>query len=92
MICTHCGTEIADKALVCYRCGRATAESPARRAPAARPPSRIPVVAALIALILGALYMSQAAAGEAPRVVSWSVAGLAAVVLVWWFWRGRHHV
>ena len=26
MICTHCGTEIADKALVCYRCGQATVE------------------------------------------------------------------
>ena len=26
MICQSCGTEIADRALVCYRCGRATAE------------------------------------------------------------------
>ena len=26
MICKHCGTEIADKALICYRCGKATAE------------------------------------------------------------------
>jgi uncharacterized membrane protein YvbJ len=26
MRCTHCGTEIADKALICYRCGHATAE------------------------------------------------------------------
>ncbi len=26
MICKSCGTEIADKALVCYRCGQATAE------------------------------------------------------------------
>ena len=92
MTCAHCGTEIADKALVCYRCGRATAAAPARPAQAARPRSRIPVVAALLVLILGAVYMSQAAAGEAPRVVSWSVAGLSAVVLVWWFWRGRHHV
>jgi hypothetical protein len=92
MTCAHCGTEIADKALVCYRCGRATTTSPARPAPAGRPRSPIPVVAALLVLILGAVYMSQAAAGEAPRVVSWSVAGLAAVVLVWWFWRGRHHV
>jgi hypothetical protein len=89
MTCKHCGTEIAEKALVCYRCGRATAEPPAQPAPAVRPRSRIPVVAALLVLILGAVYMSQAAAGEAPRVVSWAVAGLAAVVMVWWFWRGR---
>jgi hypothetical protein len=92
MTCKHCGTEIADKALVCYRCGRATAEAATRPAPAAEPRSRIPVVAALLVLILGAVYMAQAAAGEAPRVVSWAVAGLAAVVLVWWFWRRRHHV
>jgi hypothetical protein len=26
MICKSCGTEIADKALVCFRCGQATAE------------------------------------------------------------------
>jgi uncharacterized membrane protein YvbJ len=26
MNCVHCGTEIADKALICYRCGRATTE------------------------------------------------------------------
>ena len=26
MICRQCGTEIADKALICYRCGTATTE------------------------------------------------------------------
>ena len=26
MICKHCGTEIADKALICYRCGRSTTD------------------------------------------------------------------
>jgi ribosomal protein L37AE/L43A len=37
MQCRNCGTEIADKALICYRCGTATAEAkyqphtPARR-------------------------------------------------------------
>jgi uncharacterized integral membrane protein len=27
MICRTCGTEIADKALICYRCGTATTEA-----------------------------------------------------------------
>ena len=27
MICRHCGTEIADKAIICYRCGTATTEA-----------------------------------------------------------------
>ena len=26
MNCRHCGTEIAEKALICYRCGKATAD------------------------------------------------------------------
>ena len=26
MRCRHCGTDIADKALICYRCGRATSD------------------------------------------------------------------
>jgi ribosomal protein L40E len=33
MICKHCGTEIAVKALICYRCGQATTE------PRIKPPS-----------------------------------------------------
>jgi hypothetical protein len=33
MICKNCQTEIADNALICYRCGRATTE------PRVKPPS-----------------------------------------------------
>ena len=89
MTCTHCGTEIADRALVCYRCGHATTEARVKPAQAAPRRSRIPAIAALLVLILGALFMSQAAGGEVPKFLSWTVAGLAAVVLVWWLWRGR---
>lgn len=32
MICRACGTEIADKAIVCYRCGAATTD-PVRQPP-----------------------------------------------------------
>jgi predicted amidophosphoribosyltransferase len=60
MICRHCGTEIADKAIVCYRCGTATTD-PIRR-PAAVEPRRgrlLPLVA-LVLLVLLALYLGQA--------------------------------
>jgi zinc-ribbon domain len=60
MICRNCGTEIADKAIVCYRCGTATAD-PIRR-PAAVEPRRgrlLPLVA-LVLLVLLALYLGQA--------------------------------
>lgn len=36
MKCRSCGTEIADNALICYRCGTAT-EEPKIKRPAARP-------------------------------------------------------
>jgi len=36
MKCRSCGTEIADNALICYRCGTAT-EEPKIKPPAARP-------------------------------------------------------
>jgi hypothetical protein len=60
MICTHCGTEIADKALICYRCGHATTEPrikpPSAGSLFARPRrSRLPVIALLVALIILAL-------------------------------------
>jgi hypothetical protein len=83
MICKNCGTEIADKALVCFRCGAATFEAKIKPGKPARPRSRFPAIVALIILVLAALFMSQAAAGQAPRIVSWVLAGLAVVLLVW---------
>ena len=60
MICAHCGTEIADKALICYRCGHATTE------PRIKPPvegslferprrRRLPIVAVVLLVVLIAL-------------------------------------
>ena len=89
MICKSCGTEIADKALVCFRCGAATFEARVKPGRAARPRSRIPAIIALIILILAALFMSQAAAGQAPPFVSWILAGLAVIVFAWYFLQRR---
>jgi hypothetical protein len=75
MTCTTCGATIADKALICYRCGNATTEAkfkpPAGGSIFERPRRRVPlwlwilVVAALIALGVFAytqdLLMAQAA-------------------------------
>ena len=60
MICKHCGTEIADKALICYRCGNATTEpriKPPSEGPLFERPrrSRLPVV--IIVLIVLALLL-----------------------------------
>jgi hypothetical protein len=60
MQCRHCGTEIADKAIVCYRCGTPTTD-PVRKAVPIRP-RRSPIVSLLVmaALIVLALYLGQA--------------------------------
>ena len=60
MICRHCGTEIADKAIVCYRCGAGTTD-PVRRPAAvrARRGRALPAVA-LVVLVLLALFLGYA--------------------------------
>ena len=60
MICAHCGTEIADKALICYRCGHATTEPrikpPAEGSLFERPRrSRLPIVALVVLIVLAIL-------------------------------------
>ena len=53
MQCRNCGTEIADKALICYRCGTATTE--AKYQPYVAPKRRLGptiLVPALILLLL----------------------------------------
>jgi protein-S-isoprenylcysteine O-methyltransferase Ste14 len=81
MVCSNCGTEIADKALICYRCGQATFE--ARRAPAP-PPARgrqLVLVVAMIILILSALFLGQVQTNTVPEWVRYTVITLALVVL-----------
>ena len=88
MICQDCGTEISDKAIVCFRCGRSTsapAPAPGRVAPGRRAGTQ-PLwlaVTALLVLAAGGLYMATAAAGRVPPSLSYTVAALAAVVLAW---------
>jgi hypothetical protein len=57
MMCAHCGTEIADKALICYRCGNATTEPrikpPAEGSLFERPRrSKLPIVAIVVLVVL----------------------------------------
>jgi lipopolysaccharide export LptBFGC system permease protein LptF len=83
--CTHCGTEISDKAIICFRCGQATAE-PAAGGPPARPATARPLWVALVglaALVLAGLFMARAAAGQVPPALSYTVALLAAITLIW---------
>ena len=55
MQCRSCGTEIADKAIVCYRCGAATTD-PVRRPAPIKPRRSFVPVALILVLILLAMY------------------------------------
>lgn len=53
MQCRNCGTEIADNALICYRCGTATTEAKYKpHTPARRGSSSTILIATLIAVLL----------------------------------------
>jgi hypothetical protein len=70
MQCRQCGTEIADKALICFRCGAATVE--ARFKPAPLPGRRSSrkltiVVAILVAVLILLLAIFFAESGESAR-------------------------
>ena len=59
MQCRTCGTEIADKAIVCYRCGAGTTD-PVRKPAALKPGGARPSLAAGILPLLLALAASLA--------------------------------
>lgn len=54
MNCRSCGTDIADKALICFRCGAATAD-PVRQPFVAKKRSLVPLIVFGLLLVLGGL-------------------------------------
>jgi len=82
MLCRACGTEIADKAIVCYRCGAVTA-SP-RQAVAAGPrrgrPAALRAAAAIAVLVAAGVLLVPRVPAGAPRLLAF--AGLALVTLL----------
>jgi hypothetical protein len=90
--CRACGTEIADKAIVCFRCGTPTdlPAAPSRPAAGRRRSLVTPGVLLLIAVIALGLWLLPPALteGASTMYLGWAGFGLAAVV-VWWLWRRR---
>jgi uncharacterized membrane protein YvbJ len=60
VICRNCGTEIADKALICYRCGTATTDAKYRPASLEPPrrsgPNIVWIVLVIVLLLIAAAY------------------------------------
>jgi zinc ribbon protein len=83
MKCRQCGSEIADNALVCYRCGTATSE-PKYKPPAARKRSSGNLVTAVLALVLAvlcAMYVTEFGDGGASSGLRWAIVVVAASII-----------
>jgi hypothetical protein len=86
MQCRSCGTEIADKAIVCFRCGAGTTD-PVRKAVPVKPRrSILPSLLSVAVLLIGALYMGQASRTAADperwQTIAAVLVGAAVVILV----------
>jgi hypothetical protein len=86
MQCRNCGTEIADKAIVCYRCGTATTDPVRKAVPVA--PRRSPLLSFVVAvlLVVMALYLGYAgrtaATPERWQAAAGILAGAALMIVV----------
>jgi hypothetical protein len=85
VICRNCGIEIADKALICYRCGTATTEAKYKPAVPRRSKSTLIASIVLIAVIVAiALVVDRTiapAADGSARVVPWLLVAVAVVIV-----------
>ena len=83
MKCRQCGTEIAEKALICYKCGTATTE--AKYQPVDIRPRQsfvsfvIPFL--LVLLMLFGVYAGEMGASDTNRLIGWATAVVAVVLL-----------
>jgi hypothetical protein len=88
MNCRQCGAEIAANALICYRCGSATA-APVFR-PAAPAGSRswlIVYTVILVLMVFMAAYIEHTTSAAVPRILSWFAVVLAVLIVLF---RARH--
>jgi uncharacterized membrane protein YvbJ len=84
MQCRSCGAEIADKALICYKCGTATTEAKYQPAALPKASSRSGLLATVIALallVVVALYVERISSAGSQQWVTY-VAVAAAVIIV----------
>jgi hypothetical protein len=61
MQCRHCGTEIADKAIICFRCGAGTTDPVRKAVPIRKKRSPLLSLVVLVLLFLLGLYLGYAA-------------------------------
>jgi len=81
VICRSCGTEIADKAIICYRCGAGTTDPVRRPAAIRKRRGRLLPLVALVLMVLLALFLGQAGQTVLPPGQGYSVAAGVAIAV-----------
>jgi uncharacterized membrane protein YvbJ len=84
MQCRSCGTEIADKALICYKCGTATTEAKYQPASLPRTSSRsglVPTMIALALLVAAVLYIERISNAGSQQWVTYVAVGAAVIII-----------
>ncbi|MGE5838177.1 MAG: zinc ribbon domain-containing protein [Acidobacteriota bacterium] len=91
MKCRACGTEIADKAIVCFRCGTPTdiPQAPVRPAVARRRPAWIAVLLLILIIALGVWLLPMTPRDSVARWAGWAALAVVTVATVRWLRRRR---
>jgi hypothetical protein len=90
MTCRSCGAEIADKAIVCYRCGTPTADAASRPpVPSARPRAWIAAPVVLVIVALAVWLIPKTTPGSPERIGAWVLTWIVAFGVVTWIRRSR---
>jgi zinc ribbon protein len=87
--CRSCGAEIADKAIVCYRCGTPTAEMAPRVAAKGTRPNLLAIAVLILIILAGAWLIPKTPPGSVERIGAWVVAWLVILADIAWLRRGR---
>jgi hypothetical protein len=69
MKCRNCGTEIADKAIVCYRCGTATTDPVRKPVPAKAGGKGPSLLSGVAILVIALIVISFARASGYPQLM-----------------------
>ena len=83
MTCKNCGTEIAEKALICYRCGTATATPRIAPPPPRKARGPIPLILTVLVIVAAAAFLVPTFPPDSTQTIGWAFAAALVALAVW---------
>jgi hypothetical protein len=80
--CRSCGAEIAEKAIVCYRCGTPTADPAPAEARRRSRPDVVLILVMVLVIAAGAWLIPMTRPGSLERIAAWVVAWIVVLAVV----------